>query len=134
MFWKEPLKVNNCTHPTSNRYFPPAVNIVRHHASSFEIYFKRKIGPKTSALVRGHLRVRVASVLIATLTLILGVVLGADLLVVELKCGKILASFRELALLHSLANKPSEESIEQRNHAVSQIILAHEPSDVNHNS
>ena len=56
------------------------------------------------------------------------------LLVVKLKGCKILASFRELALLHSLTNKPSEESIEQRNHAVSQIILAHESSDVNHNS
>ena len=56
------------------------------------------------------------------------------LLVVELKGGKILASFRELALLHSLAHEPSEKSIEQQNHAFFQIILAHESSDVNHNS
>ena len=58
---------------------------------------------------KGHLRVRVASVLIATLTLILGVVLGADLLVVELKSSEILASLGELALLHALADVPVDE-------------------------
>ena len=51
------------------------------------------------------------------------------LLIVELKCGKILASFRELALLHPLAHEPSEELIEQRNQAASQKILVHESSD-----
>ena len=55
------------------------------------------------------LGVRVASVLVAALIFIFGIVLGSNLLVVQLKGSQILTSLRELTLLHALAHVPVDE-------------------------